>query len=116
VRDNVNHPEARNNMSPLEDLEKPRLEKHYRPSELAQVFGVSDKTVQRMFQDEPGVLFFGRRETTRRGRKFLRRYATMRIPQSAVDRLLSRSVNRAVPGRVMSVGLDGLGAQGRHVS
>lgn len=54
------------------------LETHHTPDELAALWGVSRKTITRMFQDVPGVLLVSahRVSETRRRRR------TMRIPAS----------------------------------
>lgn len=43
------------------------FEIHYTPQQLAALWGLSDKTIHRWFQDEPGVL-----KTSDKGRTFLR--------------------------------------------
>ena len=68
--------------SPIRDL---ALEKHYSVCELAQLWGLSEKTVRRMFHDEPGVVKFGHEE-----RRFKRAYMTLRIPESVVQRVHRR--------------------------
>ena len=35
------------------------LERHYKPSQIAQSWGVSTDTIRRMFESEPGVLVLG---------------------------------------------------------
>jgi hypothetical protein len=57
-------------------------ERHYKPQEVAEMWSMSHVTVRRMFRDEPGVLTFGTEET--RGK---RRYMSMRIPQTVLDRV-----------------------------
>jgi len=57
-------------------------ERHYTVAEIAAMWNLSKDTVRRMFQDEPGVLVFGGRLS---GRK--RRYATLRIPRSVLERV-----------------------------
>ena len=65
------------------------LEKHYTPQEVAELWGLSDSAVRRLFQDEPGVLRVG--EPSRRlGRLLKRRYFTLRIPESVVIRVHQR--------------------------
>ena len=55
--------------------------KHYSPSEIAELWGLSVDTVRRLFASEPGVLQIS---NPRRGR---RSYATMRIPESVAERV-----------------------------
>jgi len=58
------------------------IEKHYSVSELASSWQLSENTIRRMFENEPGVLKWG----TSEGR-FKRRYITMRIPETVVLRV-----------------------------
>lgn len=58
------------------------LERHYSVSEVAAMWGVSYMTVQRLFQNEPGVLVFGSDET-----RWSRKRKTMRIPESVLMRV-----------------------------
>jgi len=57
-------------------------EKHYSVSELAVMWNLSENTIRRMFENEPGVLIWG----TTEGR-FKRRYTTLRIPETVVLRV-----------------------------
>jgi transcriptional regulator GlxA family with amidase domain len=61
------------------------IEKHYSVSEVAEIWGLSTKTIQRIFEDERGVLKVGAAET-----RFKRRYYTLRIPESVVLRVHNR--------------------------
>jgi hypothetical protein len=56
-------------------------EKHFAPSELAKIWGVSPVTIRRIFEAEVGVLKLGKSH----GRK--RRYVTLRIPESVAVRV-----------------------------
>jgi DeoR/GlpR family transcriptional regulator of sugar metabolism len=58
-------------------------EKHYTPAELAELWGVSDDTIRRVFADEPGVLIL----QSSGGRKNVRPYKTIRIPASVAARV-----------------------------
>jgi hypothetical protein len=58
------------------------VEKHYSVSELAEIWSLSENTIRRIFENEPGVLKWG----TREGR-FRRRYTTLRIPETVVLRV-----------------------------
>jgi transcriptional regulator GlxA family with amidase domain len=63
------------------------LEPHYTLAQVAEAWGVSTDTVRRMFEGEAGVLVIepvGRRVSRRR------RYRTLRIPASAVERVRRR--------------------------
>ncbi len=61
------------------------LERHYSVSELAQLWGLSEKTIRRMFFDEPGVVKWGHEEG-----RFKRAYMTLRIPESVMQRVHRR--------------------------
>jgi hypothetical protein len=55
------------------------LERHYRPDELAETWGLSVKVIRQIFSSEDGVLKVDRPETRNK-----RGYCTMRIPESVV--------------------------------
>ena len=57
-------------------------EKHYSISELATLWGLSERTIRRIFENEPGVLCWGSSET-----RFKRGYKTLRIPETVVLRV-----------------------------
>jgi hypothetical protein len=57
-------------------------EQHYSVSDVASRWGLGKDVVRRIFQNEPGVLVLGGRAS---GRK--RRYTTLRIPQSVLERV-----------------------------
>jgi hypothetical protein len=57
-------------------------ERHYTVAEIAEMWNLSKDAVRRVFQNEPGVLVLGSRS---RGRK--RRYATLRVPLSVLERV-----------------------------
>ena len=59
------------------------FERHYRPKDLAKVWGLDESTVRRLFQDEPGVLKIG--QSGRRDGK--RDYVSIRIPESVASRV-----------------------------
>lgn len=69
------------------------MERHYTPEEIAKAWGVSADTVRRVFEDEPGVLLI---ENHRAGSR--RRYRTLRIPASVVDRVHRRLLTKPMPG------------------
>jgi hypothetical protein len=58
------------------------LERHYSVAEVAKMWALSEKTIRRMFEDEPGVLQWGSPETRRK-----RGYQTLRIPESVLLRV-----------------------------
>jgi len=57
-------------------------ERHYSPAEIAQLWGLSQDSVRRLFKNEPGVLAVSPRQC--RGK---RAYVTIRIPASVVERV-----------------------------
>jgi len=57
-------------------------EKHYTVAEIASLWGLSEESVRRMFQDEEGVLRLSRPRL--RGK---RAYTTLRIPASTAERV-----------------------------
>jgi len=64
-------------------------ERHWSVAEIALAWNLSEDAVRRLFSNEPGVLMIGRRI---RGSK--RRYATLRIPQSVMERVHTRYLFR----------------------
>ena len=61
------------------------LEHHYRPDEIAEMWGLGVKVVRQIFAAEPGVLRVDRPEKRNK-----RGYCTMRIPESVVIRVHKR--------------------------
>lgn len=59
------------------------IEQHWRVKELAERLRLSPQTVRRMFEDRPGVKILGDRVGTRKKR----RYRTLLIPESVVERV-----------------------------
>jgi hypothetical protein len=60
-------------------------EHHFTPQELAELWSVSVQTIREIFEREEGVLKIGRDGTRTR-----RRYKTLRIPESVVERVHTR--------------------------
>ena len=60
-------------------------ERHFTPQELADMWKVSVQTIREIFEREEGVLKIGRDGTRTR-----RRYKTLRIPESVVERVHTR--------------------------
>lgn len=58
---------------------------NYSVSELAHLWQLSEKTIRRMFVDEPGVVKWGHEEKC-----FKRAYMTLRMPESVVQRVHRR--------------------------
>ena len=57
-------------------------ERHYAVREIMELWGLSRRTVTRLFENEPGVLVLGHAETRTK-----RRHLTLRIPQSVMERV-----------------------------
>jgi hypothetical protein len=57
-------------------------ERHYTVAEVAAMWKISLDTVRRLFRNEPGVIALG--NTKPQGR---RRYVTLRIPQSVLEKV-----------------------------
>jgi len=57
-------------------------QKHFSVAELAHAWKLSENTIRRMFENEPGVLKWGTTES-----RFKRRYTTLRIPETVVLRV-----------------------------
>jgi predicted transcriptional regulator len=64
------------------------LEKHYSIIEIAELWGISDTTVRKIFTDEPGVLAWGTEERVGRHKK--RGYRSIRVPESIMVRVHQR--------------------------
>ncbi len=66
----------------VDDLSK---EKHYSIDEISTLWGLSHKTIRRIFQNEPGVVEVGTEESRSK-----RAYITRRIPESVMRRVHRR--------------------------
>ena len=60
-------------------------EKHFKPEELAEAWGVSTETIRSIFREEPGVLKIGKT-----GSRYKRGYVTLRIPTEVAERVHRR--------------------------
>jgi AraC-like DNA-binding protein len=58
------------------------LERHYSINEISRLWGLSQKTVRRIFEKEPGVLELANPRSRRK-----RTYVTRRIPESVLQRV-----------------------------
>jgi hypothetical protein len=58
------------------------FEKHYSINEISQLWGLSQKTVRRIFEQEPGVVQLANHKS-----RFKRSYVTRRIPESVLRRV-----------------------------
>lgn len=61
------------------------IERHYAVTEIAEMWNLSPDKVREIFEDEPGVLVIGERNPRRK-----RRYVTLRVPQSVLERVHRR--------------------------
>lgn len=67
-------------------LAQPFLEPHYTVAQIAEAWGLGRDVVRRVFEKEPGVLLL----EADRPRFGKRRYRTLRIPASVVERVHQR--------------------------
>lgn len=67
----------------------PAFEKHFSVRELAGSWGLSERTIRRIFAGEAGVICWGRNESRSK-----RAYKTVRIPESVAHRVY-RKLRRA---------------------
>ena len=68
-------------------------ERHYTVAQIAELWILSPDVVRRVFEREPGVLVLGDQ-----GSRSKRRYTTLRIPQSVVERVHRRLCNPNLTG------------------
>jgi len=71
------------------------IERHYAVTEIAEMWNLSVDKVRELFENEPGVLVLGERSPRHK-----RRYVTLRIPQTVLERVhsrLSSKFSRSVP-------------------
>jgi hypothetical protein len=61
------------------------FERHYRPSELAELWGLSPEVVRSIFVGEAGVLRVDRPETRKK-----RGYCSLRVPESIAREVYKR--------------------------
>jgi len=61
------------------------IERHYAVTEIAEMWNLSPDKVREFFEDEPGVLVIGDRSPRNK-----RRYVTLRIPHSVLQRVHRR--------------------------
>lgn len=60
-------------------------EKHYSIQDLANLWSLSEKTIRKLFENEPGIIEIGNVEG-----RFRRAYVTRRIPESVAQRVHRR--------------------------
>jgi hypothetical protein len=68
-------------------------ERHYTVGQLSELWNLSPDVVRKLFEREPGVLVIGGH-----GSRSKRRYTTLRIPQSVVERVHRRLCNPNLTG------------------
>ena len=68
-------------------------ERHFTVAEIGEMWSLSDDVVRKQFEREPGVLVIGERASRAK-----RRYTTLRIPQSVVERVHHRLCNSDLTG------------------
>jgi hypothetical protein len=77
-------------MASLFQFQTPALgERHYAVAEIAEIWNLSSDKVRQLFENEPGVLTIGRSNPRKR------RYLTLRIPESVVERVYLRFSSKA---------------------
>jgi hypothetical protein len=69
------------------------IERHYAVTEIAEMWNLSPDKVREIFEDEPGVLVIGDRSPRHK-----RRYVTLRIPHSVLQRVHRRLSAKAAVG------------------
>jgi hypothetical protein len=69
------------------------VERHYAVTEIAEMWNLSADKVRHLFEGVPGGLVIGQRNSHRK-----RRYVTLRIPQSVVERVHARLSWKAAKG------------------
>lgn len=74
-------------------LDVSSLERHFSVAQIAEAWGLSEDTARRLFEREPGVLVI----EPPAGRYSRRRYRTLRIPESVIERV--HGMHLVVPGR-----------------
>jgi hypothetical protein len=73
-------------MAVRSQIESPlHIDRHYAVSEIAEMWNLSAEKVRELFENEPGVLVLGERCRRRK-----RRYVTLRVPQTVLERVHSR--------------------------
>jgi hypothetical protein len=67
-------------------------ERHYAVAEVAEMWNLSPDKVREIFEHEPGVLVIGDQRPRHK-----RRYLTLRIPQTVLQRVHSRLTAKPTP-------------------
>ena len=78
-------------MVSLSQIQSPApVERHYAVTEIAEMWNLSADKVRGLFENEPGVLVIGERSPRHK-----RRYVTLRIPQTVLERVHLRLSSKA---------------------
>jgi hypothetical protein len=67
------------------------IERHYAVTEIAEMWNLSPDKVRELFEREAGVLVIGESNPRRK-----RRYLTLRIPQSVLERVHARLSSKSI--------------------
>jgi len=67
------------------------FERHYAVTEIAEMWNLSADKVRELFENEAGVLVIGERSPRHK-----RRYVTLRVPQSVLERVHRRLSSKSV--------------------
>ena len=78
--------QSRRAVQPSSGVPPTHTERHFTVAEVAAMWNLSADAVRRLFARESGVLVFGQTS----GRSHKRRYTTLRIPESVVERVHRR--------------------------
>ena len=65
------------------------IERHYAVAEIAEMWNLSADKVRELFKNEPGVLVIGEQSPRHK-----RRYVTLRIPHSVLERVHHRLASK----------------------
>lgn len=86
MREGTKQPSGRDENQRFPDEPKAEglsTEPHFSIQQISEMWGLSKDAVRRIFRDVPGVLIIGK-DNHERGK---RRYTTLRIPQSVLERI-----------------------------
>src|SRR5260370_37874389 len=87
------------------------IERHYAVTEIAEMWNLSPDKVRELFEKEPGVLVLGQRSPRHK-----RRYVTLRIPQTVVERVHSHLSSKLVVGEELAQWLRSIAIIARAAS
>jgi len=71
--------------TPDQDRKPLAFQRHYSVVELSKLWGFSEKTVRRLFANEPGVIKIAHEET-----QYKRGYTSIRVPEDVARRVHGR--------------------------